>query len=206
MIVKSSSIAPKESSETLNKNPWSSLVHLREVRLVFKDTSMALKEGRSPSSIIAPSLSKMVAHGNGAIILAQKLPGRERPLSIEHTYQEGLAVKISSEEDGCLYTCLDESIILTPLHQHEGVVYEAAELRVDQSSESKDGEAVKALRAKVKELTNHAVAADPALGEAVLQMLGQGGKPEDMWVIVAAWFGHVAKGEMVPPGQMWCVD
>lgn len=157
---------------------------------------MALKEGRSPSSIIAPSLSKMVAHGNGAIILAQKLPGRERPLSIEHTFQEGLAVKISSEEDGCLYTCLGESIILTPLHQHEVVVYEAAErllrqvqeyemseafskLRVDQSSESKDGEAV-------KELTNHAVAADPALGEAVLQMLGQGGKPEDMWVIVAA--------------------
>ena len=77
-----------------------------------------------------------------------------------------------------------------------------SELRVDQSSESKDGEAVKALRAKVKELTNHAVAADQALREAVVQTLEEGGKPEDMWVIVAAWFGHVAKGEMFPPGQM----
>ncbi|KAK3168502.1 hypothetical protein OEA41_004950 [Lepraria neglecta] len=114
---------------------------------------------------------------------------------------------------------LKEGIILAPLHQYEVVVYEAAErlvrqvqeyemseafgeLRVDQSSESKDGEAVKALRTKVKELANHAVAADPALGEAAVQTIGEGGKPEDMWVIVAAWFGHVAKGEMVPPGRM----
>ena len=137
----------------------------------------------------------MVAHGNGAIILAQKLPGKERLLSIEHTYQEGLAVTISSEDDGSLYACLGEDIILAPLYQHEVVVYEAAErlvrqvqeyemseafseLRVDQSSESKDSEAVKALRAKVEDLTNHAVAADPALGEAVVQTLGESGKPE----------------------------
>ena len=122
---------------------------------------------------------------------------------------------------------LGEGVILAPLRaaqrEDDVMVYEAAArlvdevlewemsdafdgMRVDGSLEPNGDEAVQNLKAKIKELASHAVAADLRFAEAVVKMLGAGGHAESLWVVVANWFGHVAEGEMVKEGQMWCVD
>lgn len=187
----------------------------------------ALSSGQAPSSIFCRPLSAMVAHRDFAIILHEGISTTKLPLPLDGEYQQGRIATISEEKDGIIYAQLGESIILAPLtatqREHDVMVYEAAArmveevvewemseafegMRVEGSLEPKGDEAVQKLKAKIKDLTSQAVAADPILAEAVVQVLGAGGHAESLWVLVANWFGHVAEGEVVKEGQMWCVD
>lgn len=187
----------------------------------------ALSSGQAPSSIFYLPLSAMVARKDFAIVLHEGISTTKHQLPLEGEFQQGRIAIISEEKDGVIYAKLGESLILAPLraaHREDDViVYEAAArlvdevvewemsdafngMRVDGSLEPKGDEAVQMLKAKIKELASRAVAADPVLAEAVVRILGAGGHAESLWVIVANWFGHVAEGEMVKEGQMWCVD
>ncbi len=187
----------------------------------------ALTSGQAPSSISCLPLSAMVARRDFAIILHAEISTTNQQLPVERMYQEGRIAIISEEKDGVMYAKLGEGLVLAPFtaaqREHEVMVYEAAArmveevvewemsdafngMRVDGSLEPNGDEAVQKLKAKIKEITSRAVAADPVLAEAVVRVLGAGGHAESLWVIVANWFGHVAEGEMVREGQMWCVD
>ncbi|KAK0509186.1 hypothetical protein JMJ35_008557 [Cladonia borealis] len=187
----------------------------------------ALKSGQAPSSIFYLPLSAMVARKDFAIILHDGVSTTKHQLPSEGEYQQGRVAIISEEKDGVIYAKLGEGVILAPLRaaqrEDDVMVYEVAArlvdevlewemseafdgMRVDGSLELNGDEAVQKLKAKIKELASHAVAADPVLAEAVVRLLGAGGHAESLWVIVANWFGHVAEGEMVKEGQMWCVD
>ena len=187
----------------------------------------ALSAGQAPSSISYLPLSVMVARKDFALILHEGILTTKHPLPSEGEYQQGRIAIISEEKDGVMYAKLGELIILAPLsaaqREDDVMVYEAAArmveevvewemsdafdgMRVEESLEPKGVEAVEKLKQKIKDLTSHAVAADPVLSEAVVRVLGAGGHAESLWVIVANWFGHVAEGELVKEGQMWCVD
>ena len=187
----------------------------------------ALNSGQALSSIFYLPLSAMVARKDFAIILHEGNSTTKHQLPLEEGYQQGRIAIISEEKDGVIYAKLGEGVILAPLRAAQGedglIVYEAAArileevvewemsdafqgMRVDGSLEPNGDKAVQKLKAKIKEMANHAVAADPVLAEAVVRPLATGGDAESLWVIVANWFGHVAEGEMVKAGQMWCVD
>ena len=186
-----------------------------------------LSAGQAPSSISYLPLSAMAARKDFAIILHEGLSITKHQLPSEGEYQQGRIAIISEEKDGVMHAKLGELIILAPLsatqREDDVMVYEAAAriveevvewemseafdgMRVDRSLEPSGDEAVQKLRGKIKELTSHAVATDPVLAEAVVRVLGAGGHAESLWVIVANWFGHVAEGEIVKEGQIWCVD
>ena len=192
-----------------------------------KSVANALTSGQAPSSIFCLSLSAMVACKDFAIILHDEISTTTHHVPADREYQQGRIATISEENDGVIYAALGEGIILAGLRaaqrEHDVIVYEAAArlveevvewemsdafdgMRVDGSLEPNGDEAVQKLRAKIKELASRAVAADAVLAEAVVRILGTGGHAESLWVIVANWFGHVAEGEMVKEGQMWCVD
>ena len=187
----------------------------------------ALSAGQAPASISYLPLSAMVARKDFAIILHEGISTTKHQLPLEGEYQQGRIAIVSEEKDGVMYAKLGEIMILAPLNaaqrEDDVMVYEAAArmveevvkwemsdafdgMRVDGSLEPNGDEAVQKLKAKVKQLTSHAVATDPVLAEAVVRVLGAGGHAESLWVIVANWFGHVAEGEVVKEGQMWCVD
>ena len=186
----------------------------------------ALTAGQTPSSITRLPLSAMVARKDFALILHEGISSPKHQLPLEGEYQQG-RIAIISEENGVLYAKLGEFMILAPLsaaqREDDVMVYEAAarmvdeviawetsdafdRMRVEETLEPNGEEAVQKLKAKIKEVTSHAVATDPVLAEAVVRVLGAGGHAESLWVIVANWFGHVAEGEVVKEGQMWCVD
>lgn len=187
----------------------------------------AISTGQAPSSVPYIPLSAMVARKDFAIILHEGILSTKHQLPSEGEYQQARIAIISEEKDGVMYAKLRELMILAPLsaaqREDDVMVYEAAarmveeviewemsdafgEMRVEGTLEPNGDEAVQKLKAKIKELTSHAVAADPILAEAVVRVLGAGGHAESLWVIVANWFGHVAEGEVVREGQMWCVD
>ena len=187
----------------------------------------ALNSGQAPSSIFYLPISAMVAHKDFAIILHEGLSTTKHQLPLEGEYQQGRIAIISEEKDGLIYAKLGEGVILAPLRaaqrEDDVIVYETAArivdevvewemsdafegMRVDESLEPNGDEAVQKLKAKIKELASHAVAADRVLAEAVVRVLGAGGHAESLWVIVANWFGHIAEGEIVKEGQLWCVD
>ena len=187
----------------------------------------ALSAGQAPSSISYLPLSAMVARKDFAIILHGGISTTKHQLPLEGEYQQGRIAIITEENDGAMYAKLGEIMILAPLsaaqREDDVMVYEAAArmveevvewemsdafdgMRVEGSLEPKGDEAVQKLKEKIKELTSHAVATDPVLAEAVVRILGAGSHAESLWVIVANWFGHVAEGEVVKEGQMWCVD
>ena len=169
----------------------------------------------------------MVARKDFAIILHEGILTTKHPLPLEGEYQQGQIAIISKEKGGVIYAKLGEIMILAPLsaaqREDNVMVYEAAArmveevveweiseaidgMRVDGSLEPNGDEAIQKLKAKIKELSSRAVAADPTLAEAVVRVLGAGGHAESLCVIVANWFGHVAEGEVVKEGQLWCVD
>ena len=219
-----------------NHNPWATLIQLPEVRLLFKDTStqiwyqlstksiaMALRSDQARSLIFGLPLSAMVARKNFAIILQDEISITSHQLPTKSENQEGRIAMISEEKNEAIYVKLGEGIILAPLRLHEVIVYEAAArvveevvewemsdafygMRVNGSLEPNGDEAVQKLKAKIKELASRAVAADPVLAAAIAQAYTAENHEEILWVIVAHWFGHVAEGEMVKEGQMWCVD
>ena len=187
----------------------------------------ALNSGQAPSSIFCLPLSAMVAREDFAIILHEGTSSRTHQSPAEREFQQGRIAAISVEKDGVMYAKLGEGILLARLgaaqREHDEIIYEAAArvveevveweksdafdgMRVDGSLEPNADEAVQKLKAKIKESASRAVATNPVLAEAVVRMLGAGGHAESLWVIVANWFGHVAEGEMVKEGQMWCVD
>ena len=189
--------------------------------------AQALNSGQAPSSIFYLPLSAMVARKDFGIILHEKISTTKHQLPLEERYQQGRIAIISEEKDGVIYAKLGESVIVAPLRaaqrEDDVIVYEAAarlvdevvewemsddfnQMRLEGSLEPNGDEAVQKLKAKIKELASRAVAADPVLAEAVVRALATGGDPESLWVIVANWFGHVAEGEIVKAGQMWCVD
>ena len=196
-------------------------------QLATKPVSKALTSGQAPSSIFCPPLSAMVARKDFAVILHGEISTTNQQVPVDRLYQDGRIAIISEEKDGVIHAKLGEGIILAPLiaaqREHDVIVYEAAArmveevvewemsdafagMRVDGSLEPNGDEAVQKLKAKIKDLTSRAVAADPVLAEAVVRVMGAGGHAESLWVVVAHWFGHVAEGEMVREGQMWCVD
>ena len=187
----------------------------------------ALNSGQAPSSMFYLPLSSMVARKNFAIILHEKISTTKHQLPLEERYQQGRIAIILEEKYRVTYAKLGQGVIVAPLRpaqrEDDVIVYEAAarlvdevlewemsddfnRMRLEESLEPNGDEAVQKLKAKIKELASRAVAADPVLAEAVVRALATGGHTESLWVIVANWFGHVAEGEMVKAGQMWCVD
>ena len=196
-------------------------------QLSTKSIAIALRSDQARSSIFCPPLSAMVARKNFAIILQEEIPITSHQLPARSENKEGRIAIISEEKNGAIYAKLGEGIILAPLRlaqlEHDVIVYEAAArvveevvdwemsdafdgMRVDGSLEPNGSEAVQKLRTKIKELASRAVAADPVLAEAIAQAYTAEDHAEILWGIVANWFGHVAEGEMVKEGQMWCVD
>ena len=209
-----------------NHNPWAALIQVPDTRLIFRDMSTqiwyqlstgllghALTAGQAPSSISRLPLSAMVARKDFAIILHEGISTSKHQLLLEGEYQQGRIAIISEEKNGVVYAKLGEFMILARLSAaqvEEVIEWEMSDafdgMRVKGTLEPNGEEAVQKLKAKIKEVTGHAVAADPVLAEAVVRVLGAGGHAESLWVIVANWFGHVAEGEVVKDGQMWCVD
>ena len=196
-------------------------------QLSTKSMAIALRSDQGRSSIFCLPLSAMVARKNFAIILQEGRSITSHGLPVKSEYPEGRIAIISEEKNGAIYAKLGEGIVLAPLRlaqlDHEVIVYEAAArvveevvkwemsdafdgMRVDGSLEPNGDEAAQKLSAKIEELASRAVAADPVLAAAIAQAYTAEDHAEILWVIVANWFGHVAEGEMVKEGQMWCVD
>ncbi|KAL9071181.1 MAG: hypothetical protein Q9161_004358 [Pseudevernia consocians] len=204
---------------------WEVLHKMRQVRFVFKDQSrdiwcqiMYLDSSQSSSEDIQTPLVDLVAKGDLAVILAEEPP--ENPSAfLEEAYREGILVTVTEEKEDVLHASLGNSVILTPLSPQEVIVYEAAErlmqeLRTWELKESEglevaeqvSEERITKLRANCKEMTRKLLAEEPGLGDAVVEILGEGGEGLDLWVYVAGWFNHVGKGWRVEGAKMWCID
>lgn len=210
---------------------WAVLLQLPQVRFIFKDqtrgiwcqlmyksTSAQLETGRSPSEIMQTPFVGLVAKGDLAVVLAEEPP--DKPSAhFEQTYREGILVTVTEEKDDVLHAKLGEGVLLTPLSSNDVKVYDAAErlMRKFRSWELEDSkgldlaeqmskERVSKLRAKCKEMTRELLAEEPGLGNAVIEMIGEGGEGWQLWVLVASWFEQVGEGWRVEKGKMWCVD
>ena len=137
----------------------------------------------------------------------------------EQTYREGILVTVIEEKDDVLHAQFGEGVLLTPLSSNDAKVYDAAErlMRKFRSWELEDSkgldlaeqvskERVSKLRAEGKEMTRELLAEEPGLGNAVIEMIGEGGEGWQLWVLVASWFEQVGEGWRVEKEEMWCVD
>ena len=210
---------------------WRVLLEMPHLRFMFRDQthgtwwSLMYKSKLPvyPASQLSSEINQtpfvdLVAKGNLAVFIAVE-PLSEPSTFFEESYREGILVTITEEKDDTLYAKLGEAVILAPLTAHESIVYDAAEqvmqgLRSWELEDSKglgiaeqvSKERISKVRAKCVELTQKLLAEEPGLEDAVVEMLGEGGKGWNMSIYVATWFQHVGEGWRVDEGQMWCVE
>lgn len=214
---------------------WDVLLKMRQVRLIFKDqprgiwcqlhyksTSTQQEAAQSSSEITQTTFVDLAAKGNLAVLLEEE-PPEESPdnpsVLFEGSCQEGILVTITEEREGVLHATLGEGVVLASLTPQEVIVYDAAERLMQgfRSWELEDSEGlelaeqmskdrISKLRAKSKEMTRKLLEEEPGLGDAVVEILGEGAEGWNLWVLVATWFGHVGEGWRVAEGKMWCVD
>ena len=210
---------------------WRVLLKMRQIRFIFKDQArdtwcalmqqpISTQSGRdqSPPEITQAPLVDLVAKGDLTIFLAEE-SSDDPPSSFETLLSEGIIVNVTEEKEDILHATLGGRVILMSLPPNEVIVYDAAELLMQnlysweiEDSKGFEGAAVmseeriRKLKAKCKEMTRKMLAEEPRVGDAVIEMLGEGAEGWHLWGIVATWFDHVGEGWRVEGGKMWCVD
>ena len=210
---------------------WETFLRMGQVRFVFKDQtrgiwcqimypqkSLQAESSQSPSETMQIPFADLVTKGNLAVILAEEFP--DKPYAnFEEAYREGILVTVMEEKEDVLHANLGDSVVFTPLSPPEVIAYEAAERLMQElrSWELEDSEGlgiaeqvseerISKMKAKCKDMTRKLLAEDPKLEDAVVEILGEGGKGLYLWVYVASWFRHVGEGWRVEKGKMWCID
>ncbi len=210
---------------------WEVLLRMDQVRFVFKDqtrgiwcqimyapASTQVDSSQSPSETMQIPFADLVTKGDLAVILTEELPDKSTAF-FEEAYREGILVTVTEEKEDVLHANLGDSVIFTPLFPKVVIAYEAAERLMQElrSWELEDSEGleiaeqvseerISKMKAKCKEMTRKLLAEDPELEDAVVEILGEGGKGLDLWVYVLSWFRHVGEGWRVEKGKMWCID